>query len=319
MFESRSLGSGRRRLRQLAIGIATASLLATLLALSTASEARADAPNLVSRNGITVTANRWISPRTFEVDVSTSYVAANSVNGPHRIRVTLPNNYFQAPTARYPVLYLLHGGAGGNSAQWTTGGGAVEPITDGKPIITVMPDGGKVGWFTNWVDQSKGAQRWADFYLTQVIPFIDGNLRTIATKQGRAIVGLSMGGYGAVRLAQDRPDLFGSVGSFSGALDLENAGTQLVICEQAVQNGYGCNAPFGGNWSTYNPIKRAARLKNQNMQILLYAGSGIHDADVLERTMGWSTHLFSQALNAEGVPHFWWMYGRPGPIGAVRL
>ncbi len=313
MLEPRRLGRAHLPMRNLTIGAIAAAFLTALFLLAGTGEARADAPNLTSRNGITVTGNRWISSRTFEVDVSSAYVAASAINGPHRIRVTLPSNYFQAPSARYPVVYLLHGGAGGNSAQWTTGGGAAEAITNGKQVITVMPDGGKVGWFTNWLDQSKGAQRWADFYLDQVIPFIDGNLRTIATKQGRGIAGLSMGGYGAVRLAQDRPDLFGSVASFSGALDLENSGTQIVICEQAVENGYGCSSPFGSQWSTYNPVKRAARLKNQNIQILLYAGSGIHDADVLERTVGWSTEVFSRALNAEGIPHFWWMYGRPGP------
>ena len=81
---------------------------------------------MVSGNGITVSGWRWITPRTLEVDISTAKVAAAAVNGPHRVRITLPNNYFSSGTTRFPVLYLLHGGAGGNSAQWTTGGGAVE-------------------------------------------------------------------------------------------------------------------------------------------------------------------------------------------------
>ncbi len=132
-----------------------------------------------------------------------------------------------APAAtRYPVLYLFHGGAGGNSAQWTTGGGAVEPITNNRPLITVMPDGGKVGWYTNWVNQQGGAQNWADFHIGQLIPWIDANLRTIAAKSGRAIAGLSMGGFGAVRYAQDRPDMFAYAASFSGAVDLGDSGTR---------------------------------------------------------------------------------------------
>ena len=207
--------------------------------------AAADAPNMVSGNGITVSGWRWITPRTLEVDISTAKVAASAVNGPHRVRVTLPNNYFTSGSTRFPVLYLLHGGAGGNSAQWTTGGGAVEPITNNHPVITVMPDGGKVGWFTNWVSQSGGAQNWVDFHITQMIPWIDANLRTIAAKSGRAIAGLSMGGFGAVRYAQDRPDLFAFVASFSGAVDLGDSGTRSVVTEQAVQNGYSPNAPFG--------------------------------------------------------------------------
>src|SRR5262249_8677449 len=185
---------------------------------------RSDALDPMSGAGITVTATRWITARTVEADISTALINPFAVNGPHRIRVTLPSDYNQNPTARYPVLYLLHGGAGGNSAQWTTGGGATEAITEGRPVIVVMPDGGKVGWFTNWVDQSQGAQNWAQFYLTQVIPWTDLNFRTVASRNGRAIAGLSMGGYGAVRLAQDRPDLFASLARFSGAVDLVDLG-----------------------------------------------------------------------------------------------
>ena len=281
-------------------------------------QSEVDAPDFVSSNGITVTAVRWITPRTLEVDVSTDLVAPVAVNGPHRLRVTLPSNYFQQPAARFPVLYLLHGGAGGNSAQWTTGGGAVEPITEGKPIITVMPDGGKVGWFTNWVDQGQGAQRWADFYLDQVVPWVDANMRTIASKSGRAIAGLSMGGYGAVRLAQDRPDLFASVGSFSGAVDLGDFGTRTVVTEQAIQYGFNPIGPFGSpfwpsdlTWKAKDPMRRTTRLAG--LQVLLYAGAGTSDFDLIERTMGQSADRFSKKLAANGVPHFWWMYGRPGP------
>jgi S-formylglutathione hydrolase FrmB len=292
--------------------------LAFIAPLSSAPPAAADAPAMQSGFGITVTGWRWISTRTLEVDVSTAKVAASSVNGPHRVRITLPDGYLQSGTTRFPVLYLLHGGAGGNSAQWTTGGGAVEPLTAGKPLITVMPDGGKVGWFTNWVSQSGGAQAWKDFHLDQLIPWVDANLRTIATKQGRAIAGLSMGGFGAVRYAQDRPDLFAFVGSFSGAVDLGDSGTRTVVTEQAIQNGYSGTAvfgnpfwPFDGTWNALNPLNRASRL--QGVSVALYAGGGSNDQDVLEGTMRASADRFHGALDAAGVPHFYWSYGRPGP------
>ena len=273
---------------------------------------------LTSASGITVTGSRWITARTLEADISTPYIAARAVNGPHRIRITLPNDYAQSTQTSYPVIYLLHGGAGGSSAQWTTQGGAAEAITDGKPVITVMPDGGKVGWFTNWVDQSGGAQRWADFYIDQVIPWVDTNFRTVKAKNGRAIAGLSMGGYGAVRLAQDRPDLFASVASFSGAVNLGDLGTRTVVTEQAFQYGFNPIGVFGNplppndaGWKPKDPVKRAAQLAG--VQVLLYAGAGTNDVDILERTMGQSAHKFSKALTTAGVPHHWWMYGRPGP------
>ena len=293
-------------------------LLVLLAPLASAPGAVADAPNMTSSNGITVGGWRWISPRTLEVDISTAKVAPAAVIGPHRVRITFPNNYFSSGTTRFPVLYLLHGGAGGNSAQWTTGGGAVEPITNNQPLITVMPDGGKVGWYTNWKNQQGGAQNWADFHLTQLIPWIDANLRTIASKGGRAIGGLSMGGFGAVRYAQDRPDLFNFVASFSGAVDLGDSGTRAVVTEQATQYGFNPYGPFGnpfwpldGTWNSLNPLNRANRL--QGVGVALYAGGGINDQDVLEGTMRASADRFHNALNAAGVPHSYWMYGRPGP------
>jgi S-formylglutathione hydrolase FrmB len=276
------------------------------------------ASDLVSGHGITVGATRWITPRTLEVDISTPLIDPSAVNGPHRIRITFPNDYNQNPTTRYPVVYLLHGGAGGNSAQWTSGGGATEAITDGRPVIAVMPDGGKVGWFTNWVDQSRGKQAWRDFYIDEVIPWVDDNFRTVAAKNGRAIGGLSMGGYGAVRLAQDRPDLFASVASFSGAVDLGDLGTRTVVTEQAIQYGFPASGPFGSPffpndtvWNAEDPMKRPTALAG--MQVLLDAGAGISDVDILERTMGQSADRFSKSLDAGNVPHMWWMYGRPGP------
>lgn len=308
---------GHRLRRALVAVLVAVAVLAGSLGVSLA-PADADAPAMVSRNGITVTGWRWITSRTLEVDISTAKVASNAVNGPHRVRITLPSNYFTSGSTRFPVLYLLHGGAGGNSAQWTTGGGAVEQITAGRPLITVMPDGGKVGWYTNWKNQSRGAQAWRDFHIDQLIPWIDGNLRTIASKNGRAIAGLSMGGFGAIRYAQDRPDLFAYAGSFSGAVDLGDTGTRTVVTEQAIQHGFPAYGPFGnpfwpfdGTWNSLNPLNRAGRL--QGVHVALYAGSGIHDADILERTMGASADRFHHALNAAGVPHFWWMYGRPGP------
>ena len=285
--------------------------------VAVAPPATADAPAMVSGNGITVGGWRWITGRTLEVDVTTAKVSANSVHGPHRVRITLPNDYFQSGTTRYPVLYLLHGGAGGNSAQWSSGGGAVEAITNNRPIITVMPDGGKVGWYTNWVSQSGGAQAWRDFHVDQLIPWIDANLRTVAAKSGRAIAGLSMGGFGAVRYAQDRPDLFAYVASFSGAVDLNDSGTRSVIGQQAAQNGYSPSAPFGSpfppfdtTWKALNPVSRASRLAG--VGVALYAGSGINDGDAIEGRWPSADRLHN-ALTAAGVPHFFWNYGRPGP------
>ena len=84
-----------------------------------------------------------------------------------------------------------------------------------------------------------------------------------------------MGGFGAVRYAQDRPDLFAYVGSFSGAVDLGDSGTRAVITEQAIQNGYSGNAafgnpfwPFDATWNALNPLNRAGAAPGRGRRAL---------------------------------------------------
>ena len=143
--------------------------------------------------------------------------------------VYLPDGY-DTSAERYPVLYLLHG-AWGNHKSWNrTGGGEQPRITDEQiakgeavKMIVVMPDattgigarrGGKnMGYFnvSNWA--------YEDFFFQEFIPHIDKTFRTIATKEGRAIAGLSMGGGGSVVYAQHHPEMFRACYSTSGLLD----------------------------------------------------------------------------------------------------
>lgn len=272
--------------------------------------------DIQSGHGITVHGFQQLagSQRTWVVDISTDSIHANSVNGLHQVRITLPTQYFDNNHLRYPVLYLLHGGAGGSSRQWTTEGGAAEFITTPYNLITVMPDGGKVGWFTDWVNTAEGAQAWQQFHLNQLIPWIDANLRTADHRLARAVAGLSMGGYGAIRYAAERPDLFSYAASFSGAVNVVDAGTRTVIAQQTTSNGFPSNGPFGtyggadSTWDTFNPVNRAADLAD--VHVALYTGSGTWALDILEGTMATSAAQMHQSLNAAGVDHFYWNYGR---------
>ncbi|MDA2937343.1 alpha/beta hydrolase-fold protein [Acidobacteria bacterium AH-259-A15] len=128
--------------------------------------------------------------------------------------IILPASY-EKSGKRYPVLYLLHG-RNGNLDSWTEMG--VPEYAAGYGLIVVMPDAGN-SWYVNWVESEGGEKNdWADYITKDLIGFVDAHYRTIAAREGRAIDGFSMGGYGALFLAFSHPELFCSVNSHSAAL-----------------------------------------------------------------------------------------------------
>jgi S-formylglutathione hydrolase FrmB len=134
-----------------------------------------------------------------------------------RYRVLLPEAYTTSQR-RYPVLYLLHG-LGGDYTDWTTRTNLAEYVRT-LPLIVVMPDGNNQ-WYTNAAD---GAARFEDYILTDLQADVVGKFRTINSRYGRSIAGLSMGGYGALKLALKRPGAFAVAASFSGAFNVTRAG-----------------------------------------------------------------------------------------------
>lgn len=127
-----------------------------------------------------------------------------------RYRVLVPDAY-EASDRRYPVLYLLHG-LGGGYKDWTTRTNVAE-YTRTLALIVVMPDG-ENQWYTNAAD---GSANFEDYIVTDLAADVVEKYRTVNSRYGRAIAGLSMGGYGALKLALKRPAQYAVVGSFSGA------------------------------------------------------------------------------------------------------
>ena len=113
----------------------------------------------------------------------------------------------------FPVLYLLHGLSDDHTA-WTRFT-RLESYVDGLPLIVVMPDGGR-GFYTDSRSNPRGAVE--TFITRDLVGFVDAAFRTIPDRSGRVVAGLSMGGYGAVKLALKHPGLFSAAVSHSGAL-----------------------------------------------------------------------------------------------------
>ena len=132
--------------------------------------------------------------------------------------ILLPVGHERDAPRRYPVLYLLHGKSGDHT-DWSKRAPLREAVGQ-APLIVVMPDGDD-GWYVDWAD---GVHRYESQIVRDLIPHVDGTYRTLAAREGRALAGLSMGGYGALKLAIAHPDLFVSAGSLSGALRFPREG-----------------------------------------------------------------------------------------------
>jgi enterochelin esterase-like enzyme len=138
------------------------------------------------------------------------------------VLVYLPPGYRTHPHERYPVFYLLHGVPGlPNAFLLTVRAGVVEDVLlarhTARPMILVMPMG-STGQFTDkeWVNGVRPHEGWATFVWRDVVRAIDTRFRTIRSGAGRAIGGLSEGGYGAIDIALQHPKEFRVVESWSG-------------------------------------------------------------------------------------------------------
>ena len=297
--------------------------LTSFAAVALAPSATADAPAFSNAAGITVVSSQQVDDRLYALDVSTA-----ALGRAVRLRILLPDGYAADPTRHYPVLYLLHGTSGG-ADDWLTSGD-VRATTAGLPLIVVMPDGGfdndGGGWWTNWWDTSTklGRSQWETFHIDQLIPWVDANLRTVASRAGRAIAGLSQGGFGAFSYAARHPDLFVAAGSLSGAPDIasnpivEGGATAVIEYTAAQLDGVEPAAMFGPhatneiNWKGRNPQTLVTNMRG--MGLFLYTASGVPGAldgpnpDLAASGIEGITHIstlsFVRAAGSAGVPYY---------------
>ena len=126
--------------------------------------------------------------------------------------VILPPDYRSSST-RYPVLYLLHGWVG-HYSDWATRTNVADFASQYRMIV-VMPEGNN-GWYTD--SASVASDKYETYILQELIPDVQQRYRTIESRYGRGIAGLSMGGYGALKFGLKSPGTFAFAGSLSGAL-----------------------------------------------------------------------------------------------------
>ncbi len=286
---------------------ATASLLLLVLGLAGPTSARAD-------DGLQLLGTEHLSDR-----LSVLRFHSPALGREVRARVLTPAG-FDAGRDRLPVLWLLHGGFG-SSADWTDVG-AAEELTAGLPMLVVMPDAGTGGWYSDWRNATaEGPQRWETFHLDELRPWVEQTYGTRTDRGGRAIAGLSMGGFGALHDAARHPDLFGFAAAFSGAVDILHPGVSAVVSASPLAHQGLPPDLFGDRlldevrWRANNPVDLAANLRTVEVQLRTGNGmpGGAHhtDLDPVELGCSQATAALHQRLDALGIAHLYDDYG-PG-------
>lgn len=157
----------------------------------------------------------FLSQFVFAGIVDSIEVYSNSMHKNIRCCFITPSN-IKTSQKTYPVIYLLHGYSG-NYAQWITRAPQIQKQADELQVIMVCPDGGYGSWYLDSpVDPSI---RYETFVSKELVQYVDGHYPTKASRQYRAITGLSMGGHGGLYLGIKHKDIFGAAGSTSGGVD----------------------------------------------------------------------------------------------------
>jgi S-formylglutathione hydrolase FrmB len=137
-----------------------------------------------------------------------------SLNREMPYRVVLPASI--SPGSKLPVIYLLHGGDGG-FRDWSNYTDVARFAEHG--LILVMPDAGN-SYYTNSAEHPQ--ERYEDYIVRDLISDVETRFPVASDRAHRAILGISMGGFGAIKLSLHHLELFSFAGGLSSAIDVPN-------------------------------------------------------------------------------------------------
>ncbi len=291
--------------------------LLLLAGLSGGSALAAAPPAYVDVTGARIVSQRQLTARTIELTIDSPSFTANTV-----VEVTLPTSYDANPHTSWPVTYYLAGTNRDHTAFRAIYNG--ESLTAAYPSIIVSPNA-DISMWSDWLNFGAGGPpMYETFVSAQLIPLIDANFRTIAKRSQRAVMGESMGGYGAMMMAARHPDLFVAAASLSGAVDtsftLDAPVTNVLrLATMALATPiYGVPAVDEVHWHGHNPTDLADNLRDVQLQVRVGTGvlspaNGETLSDlggcVLEATgLVPETLSFHNKLGSLGIAHGWRQY-----------
>jgi S-formylglutathione hydrolase FrmB len=221
--------------------------------------------------------------------------------------VYLPASYEAAPgkvAPRFPVLYFLHGL--GDNEQTLSNSGGWTMLDDLRrehklgDFLIVAPEGRR----SFYINSFDGSVRYNDFFLREFIPLIEGKYRIRAGREWRAISGISMGGYGALRFAFAHPELFSAVSAQSAALITETPHELDLASQSGTPTGKMLAAVFGdpidtAHWKANSPFVLARKNAVALRKVRIYFNCGQEDNYGFEKGAA-ALHL---QLEKENIPH----------------
>lgn len=247
-----------------------------------------------------------------------SVIHSKILGHPVRYCAFLPASFDHDKTRQYPVLYYLHG-LGDNEQSLLNSGGwdlVSELRAQGKvgEFIILAPSGGS----TFYINSEDGKVRYEDFFLKEFMPVMETKYRVLGTRATRAITGVSMGGYGALRLAFKYPTKFAAVGAQMPALiaDLpKNMSSAPGSPTSILGNVFG--SPFNRAYFDHNNVFYFAREDSvaSLKQMKIYFNVGSND----DYGFAEGAQALDQLLKSRGTPHEFHLYpGRHTIEFAVR-
>jgi len=246
-----------------------------------------------------------------------------------RYSIYLPPSY-EGSRRMYPVLYLLHGYTDDDSA-WIHFGEMAQAMDDGisrrdiTPMIVVMPDGG-TSWYVNNFD---GSVRWEDYFIKELIPYVESRFRARPARDSRAVAGLSMGGYGALVQSMHHPEVFGACAALSAAVYTD---TDIKAFDEEDWNrvrsvvwgpGHKGEARLTAHLQANNPLKLATTENLEKLRsVRWYLDCGDEDFLLpgnLALHQAMADRGIHHALRVRGGGHVWtyWRTGLPAVLSFV--
>ncbi len=203
--------------------------------------------------------------------------------------VYLPED--RTPGEQFPVVYVLHG-KWGSHIDWPEKGNAGEVASRYRAIL-VFPDGDEDSWYLDAPEMPES--QYESYVAVELVDHIDATYPTIRDRSARAIMGLSMGGHGALMLASRYPERFGSASSLSGILKLTNHPDMEDVAARL-----GPMEDYPERWKDYSVWDRAETFRDADVRLMFDCGEDDTATGAI-----FDSRQLHERLTELGVPHIW--------------